>query len=417
MSIKIPNLRHLRVFREVARCHGISAAAEQEHLSQPAVTQAIAKLEQALGVALFDRRSDGMFPTEIGTAFLVRVERALAQMQSGAAEAVRLGQRQQARGFRHFDRLLTAAQARALVAMSEAGNFSIAARNLGLSQPSVHRAARNIERLSGIRLFNSAQEGIALTPAAQSLAQHVKLALAELQQGFDEIDDFLGRDSTRITIGSLPLPRTFILPTAVDAMVRSYERVQVNVIDGPYEELLHGLRHGDIDMMVGALRTPPPAEDIVQEALFDDPLAIVTGPAHPLARADAVTLEETLAYPWVAPPKPTPAGSYLFNTLHIQDLPRTPVRVVSSSLVLVRSLLTMGDYITIISLHQIRHEHEQGLLVPLPVELPDSRRPIGMTFRRDWRPTRTQQRFVSYLREAGRLARAGNGERQIAPIE
>jgi len=402
MRLELPNFRHLRVFREVAHCHSVSLAAERAHLSQPAVTQAVAKLEGDLTVPLFERRRDGMFVTEIGARFLARVERALDHLQTGAREATRIGHRQKGRGFTDFDRLLTAAQLRALVAVSEAKNFSMAARNIGISQPSIHRAARNLERLSGLKLFESAHEGISLTPAAHMLAQRTKLALAELQQGHDEVDDYLGRDSTHIAVGALPLARTHILPAAINLMVRASERVQIRAVDGRYDELLQGVRQGDLDLLIGALRDPPPVDDIVQEYLFDDPLAIVAGPQHPLAKKKNVTIADVLRFPWVAPPKTTPAGSYLYDTLHIQDLPQTPVRVVSSSLVLVRGLLTTGDYITIISLNQIRHEYEQGVLVPLPVELADSARAIGLTYRRDWRPTRTQQQFLDFLREVSR---------------
>ncbi|MBZ0214965.1 MAG: LysR family transcriptional regulator, partial [Fimbriimonadaceae bacterium] len=54
MDRPFPNLRHLRAFREVAACRSISQASRRVHLSQPAITQAIAKLEDALGLALFD---------------------------------------------------------------------------------------------------------------------------------------------------------------------------------------------------------------------------------------------------------------------------------------------------------------------------------------------------------------------------
>ena len=405
MRMIVPNIRHLRVFREVAHCHSVSLAAEQAHLSQPAVTQAVAKLEEDLAVSLFERRRDGMYVTEIGAKFLARVQRALDHLQAGAREASRLGSRQKGRGFADFDRLLTAAQLRAVIAMSEARNFSMAARNIGISQPSIHRAARNLERLSGLKLFESAHEGISLTPAANVLAQRIKLALSELQQGFDEVDDFLGRDFTHIAVGALPLARSYILPTAIDAMVRSSTRVQIRAVDGRYDELLQGVRQGDLDFLIGALRDPPPVDDIIQEHLFDDPLAIVAGARHPLAKQKTVTIDDVLRYPWVAPPKTTPAGSYLFNTLKIQDLPDTPVRVVSSSLVLVRGLLMTGDYITIISLHQIWHEHAQGVLVPLPIDLKDNSRAIGLTYRRDWRPTRTQQQFLAHLREVTRQMR------------
>ena len=101
----------------------------------------------------------------------------------------------------------------------------------------------------------------------------------------------------------------------------------------------------------------------------------------------------------LAPPRTTPAGSHLFETLKISERAQTPVRVVSSSLVLLRGLLTEGPYITMISLHQIREERRQGLLVPLPLRLPGSMRPIGLTFRKDWQPTEAQRRFIDFLRE------------------
>ena len=400
----IPNIRHLRVFREVARCRRISGAAEREHLSQPAATQAIAGLETRLDVALFDRRPDGLYTTPIGDIFLLRASRALEQLEIGAREATRIGLKARGRGFGSFDRLITAAQLRALIAVVEARNYSLAGRTLGISQPSVHRAARNLERLSGITLFESAHEGVSPTPAAQVLAQHFKLALVELQQGYEEIDEHLGIESAHIAVGTLPLARTFILPTAINAMVSSTGGVQIRAVDGLYAELLRSLRHGDLDCIIGALRNPSPADDVVQETLFDDPLAIVVGPGHPLIAHDAVTLAEVLRFPWVAPPKTTPAGSYLFDTLRIQDLADTPVRVVSSSLILIRGLLRMGDYITIISLHQIRHELAEGSMVPLPVELENNSRPIGLTYRRDWRPTPTQTKFMEQIRLASRSA-------------
>lgn len=399
----IPNIRHLRVFREVAHCGSVSLAAEREHLSQPAVTQAIAGLEEDFGISLFERRSDGMHVTPIGAVYLRRAEKALQYLKTGADEALRLGQRQKGRGFAGFHRMLTVAQLRALTAMSRANNFTIAARNIGISQPSIHRAARNLEKLCGMTLFASAPEGIMLTQAALALAQHANLTFAELKQGHDEIQDYLGRDSSRIVVGSLPLPRTYILPRAIDDMVKATDAVQIQVVDGPYGELLGRLRNGEIDFLIGALRDPVPINDVEQIALFDDPLAIVAGKNHPLAKRKKVTLEETLAYPWVAPPKPTPAGSYLFDFLKIGEMEETPVRVVTSSLVLIRELLTSGDYITIISLHQIRHERDYDLLVPLPVDLESSERAIGITVRRGWRATPAQAKFIDFIKKSSEI--------------
>ncbi len=400
MRVDFPNIRHLRAFAEVAHHRGISAASDAVFLSQPAITQAISKLETQLGVALFERLTDGMSVTEPGAMFLSRVERMLAELKTGVDEAIRVQSGKPAKRLSHFDRLMTAAQLRALIALSEARNFSIAARNTGISQPSIHRAGRDLERLAGFPLFRTASHGIELTQSAEHLARRARLAAGELQQGVFEIEAWKGQDSTRIVIGSMPLARTRILPRALHTILGEKSGIQLQTIEGPYAELLRGLRYGESDFLIGALRDPTPAEDVYQEPLFNDALAVVVRAGHPLCHEAEVTLEKTLSYPWIAPPKTTPAGSYLSDVLRIPEMEKTPVKVVSSSLILVRGLLLEGDYVTIISHHQARHELEQGILVTLPVSLPNNLRPIGLTFRSGWQATPTQDRFLKILRAA-----------------
>lgn len=398
----LPNIRHIRAFCEVARRHSISQSAQQVHLSQPAITQAIAGLEALVGTPLFVRRADGMFTTEAGDRLLARAERLLDHLRGGAREAVRLGGKRGGRGFAEFDQLVTAAQLRALTAIADAGNFSLAARAIGRSQPSIHRAARDLERLSGLCLFNRTATGIELTPAARALVQRIKLAKAEMDQGFAEIAALLGADHGHIVVGGMPLSRAFILPTAINALVREVPAVRISVVDGPYDDLLHGLRQGEIDLLIGALRDPVPIEDVVQEALFDDPLAVVGRHDHPLAGKGAVTLEDLAGCHWVVPRPGTPTRDRFEQLFQGWGAPPTAGLVESSSLVLIRGLLLGSDRLTLISQHQIRREQELGLLTPLPFPIPDSARPIGLTLRRDWRPTPTQQRFLVHLRDAGR---------------
>lgn len=400
MTIEFPNIRHLKAFKEVAEQKGISAGAERIHLSQPAVTQAIAGLEKALDLTLFDRRPDGMFVTEPGGMFLSRVQRLFQALEQGAAQAVRMAGGRNSKAAVNFHNQVTAAQLRAFVAIWKTRSFSLAARDIGISQPSIHRAGRDLEKLSGMVFFRTSRNGIDLTPQAEVFARAVKLAAAELKQGYEEITHLKGRDSTRIAVGSMPLSRTLILPRAIHGLLGEGNDIQVRTVDGPYDELLRGLRYGDLDFLIGALRNPAPIDDVTQEPLLNDPLAVVAGPNHPLVGRKKIELGETLSYPWIAPPKNTPAGSYLHRALGIAELKETPVRIVSSSLVLVRGLLARGNYVTIMSRHQCAVERALGLMVPLEVELPDSRRPIGLTFRVGWTPTPTQTRFLDLIRAA-----------------
>lgn len=396
------NLRHLRAFREIATCQSISNAAEQIHLSQPAITQALAKLEALVGTRLFDRRGRRMFLNEPGALFVRRVERALALFDDGCRAAMRASTKNGLRGFSRFDHLMTSAQLRSLMAVVKTGNFSLAARAIGISQPSLHRTARDLERLSGLTLFSRISLGIEVTQSARALARHARLAFSELDQGIDEVQAWCGFDTGRIVIGTMPLARTIILPRAINALLKIRPKIDVSVIDGPYGDLLYGLRHGEIDLLTGALRDPLPISDVLQETLFSDPLAIVARSGHPLSAKKSVSLDDLADYSWAVPRAGTPTREFFNSMFSGAGYQGSRHVIEASSLVLIRGLLVDSDRLTIMSAHQMRHEEEDGLLCRLNFNMDITSREIGITMRQDWRPTSTQTLFLKLLREAGK---------------
>ena len=74
------NWNHYRIFYHVYKSGTTSAAANELHIAQPAVSHDIKQLENTLGCKLFKRSSYGMSPTDIG--------RLLFENISGAVEAI-----------------------------------------------------------------------------------------------------------------------------------------------------------------------------------------------------------------------------------------------------------------------------------------------------------------------------------------
>ena len=76
-------LRDLHVLMTVARCGSMGKAAAQLLVSQPAISKAIADMEAALGVRLFDRNPHGVEPTIYARALLDRTVVAFDELKQG----------------------------------------------------------------------------------------------------------------------------------------------------------------------------------------------------------------------------------------------------------------------------------------------------------------------------------------------
>ncbi|EKN67232.1 transcriptional regulator [Schinkia azotoformans MEV2011] len=73
-------------FQTVAKMQHITQAAEQLAISQPALSRSIAKLEDELGVKLFNRKGRNIYLNRYGEMFLKRVEQAIKQIEIGTQE-------------------------------------------------------------------------------------------------------------------------------------------------------------------------------------------------------------------------------------------------------------------------------------------------------------------------------------------
>ena len=379
------NLRHLRMLVAISDAGSLSAAARAASVSQPGLTQALNRLETLFGTMLFDRRTTGVMATLNGQRILQRTRRALHSFTRGCRAVTG------ASGVEKLDRYLTTAHVRGLIALAEAGGFSSASETAGISAPSLHRAVRGLEALSGTSLVEQRGRGVELTRAGSRLARSFMIGIAELAAALQETADHGGH----LSVGAMALSRSLLLPATLANLLREQPGITVDVLEGSYLELVELLRSGKIDILIGALRDHP-GTDLLQEPLFDDRLTIIGRAEHPLA-GNVAGFEELAAYPWIVARRASGLLDRWQKMFDRSGMVRPEAPIQCGSVALIRGVLVRSDFLTLLSKDQVTAEIESGTLVKIDSCIPDTMRTIGAITRRDQIPTKLQISFMNCL--------------------
>ncbi|PJN40035.1 LysR family transcriptional regulator [Streptomyces sp. CB02959] len=175
---------------------------------------------------------------------------------------------------------------RTFVAAADAGRFQDAAAELSITQQAVSKRIATLEKILGVRLFTRAPRGAKLTidgqaflPHARDLLQTEARAVASVSPGTRALRvDVIGR-----RLAPAALMRDFH---------RAHPEVELDVVTlFDADAAVGAIRSGTIDASFRAVTMPGRQlpDDIEATRVFDEPIQLLTGPAHPFAAARAVT--------------------------------------------------------------------------------------------------------------------------------
>jgi LysR family transcriptional regulator of gallate degradation len=385
------SIRHLRLFESVAQLQGVRRASEECHLSQPAVTQAIAKLEEQLGVQLLRRCATGSYLNEYGIIFHGRTQRFFQQVEQALLE---LGVPSSPVPLARLLTRITRSQIRSLISIVENGFFAQAARALGVSQTSLQRAARDLERTLRTPLYSQTASGIMATPAAAEFARKMKVAQREIDWGVDEVEAARGNVSGEIVIGALLLAGSVVLASVISELVTTYPTANIRILNGNAEDVLRYLRGGDVDFVIGLLRNAGSA-DLVHQELAETPYVVVGRHDHPLLKRESVTLDDIADYDWVIG---TPGASRRIqfdNMFAGRTRPRA--QIATCSLPIIRLVLAQSDRLTLLTSYELMYEDHALAALPFGTIKPVPS--IGLTMRENWLPTQLQANVIEMIKK------------------
>jgi LysR family carnitine catabolism transcriptional activator len=181
------------------------------------------------------------------------------------------------------------------------GGFTAAADELGMSQPAVSQAIKELEADLGTDLFHRLGRGVKLTSAGEALVLPARQARRDLEIGRLAVQEVAGREAGRLDLACLPTLAVAPLAPLVGAFRAAYPKVAIRLTD-PQDtaELLHFVRSGEAEVGVTERLD---AEGLVTVDLWSQEFLVVLPPGA--TASSPFSVRELATLPLVA----TPPGS------------------------------------------------------------------------------------------------------------
>ena len=183
-------------------------------------------------------------------------------------------------------------QLAALVAVSETGSFSGAARSLHTVQSNISTHIAHLERELGAPLVD--RRSGELTPEGKIALQRARHVQQELDALRDDVAALGAEVVGSVRLGCIGTVARWLIPLVLENVSAAHPKVRVVVVDATTSSLVPQLIAGDIDLAV--LSIPTLDNDLVDEALFEEDRIVIAPDQHPLAQLTRVSIADLAAY-------------------------------------------------------------------------------------------------------------------------
>lgn len=300
---------------------------------------------------------------------------------------------------------ITIQQLESLIHLVAERNFSRAARKMVLTQPSLSKHIKNLEDAVGTKLVNREGSGISLTPEGKLLFEFARKVLYLREDVKERMLRLQDSSSGSIRISASTLPATYILPYILSRFQKSHPQIQTFVQSANSEDAIDSVLHQQSEM--GFIGKNPHSKKLHSEPLWQDRLILAVPEGHHWIGAEAVSLKNLLEAPFVMREKGSATREILGDFLSehaVIDLNQLNIVAEMGSSEAVKEAVIAGLGISVLSLHAVKRELEQGIIVEIPIQGWQIVRQVYLIYRHQLGIMRHHQLFLDYVRESSASA-------------
>ena len=284
-----------------------------------------------------------------------------------------------------------------LLRIADRGSFTRAAQALGVSQPALSNSMAVLEKMLGVRVFERTRNGAMLTEFGQLLAGHAAAIDSVLSRAADELEAKKRGLEGSLVVGASPVACIDIVPGAVARLKRETPNLVVSIEERADDELIAGLRSGEIDLVVNSAGLMVEGPDIVSETLARDAFVVAMRAKHRLAGKKSLLIADLREEQWVLP-SPHTTMSRQIELLFAAENQAWPLQaIITNSITALKSIIMLSDCVTILSARLVQLEMKARRMACVPMRKQHFTREICLRRRRAPRSPLVE-RFITAVR-------------------
>jgi len=185
---------------------------------------------------------------------------------------------------------MTLTQLSYMIAVAEAGNFTVAAEQVFVTQPTLSMQIQKLEDELGVQIFNRTKKPIRLTKVGEQILEQARNILAEAKRMDDIVAQEKGFIGGEFKLGIIPTVMPTLLPMFLNTFINKFPKINLKIQELNTDSIITQLKEGKIDAGIAA--TPLKYDNIEERPLYYEPFVGYIPEQHRLNKVEQLSQED-----------------------------------------------------------------------------------------------------------------------------
>jgi DNA-binding transcriptional LysR family regulator len=265
----------------------------------------------------------------------------------------------------------TLQQLRILKAVATEKNFTKAAEVLYLSQPSLSKQIKRLEKNLDILLINRENNKISLTENGKVFLQYSERILALCEESCRALIDLKNGDRGNLTVGASQTIGTYLMPRLLALFAQNYPQIDLKVQVNSTRLIANNVLNREIDIAVVGGDIPDELKrNLTIKDFVEDELSLIISKSHPFAKKQKINKENLYYLNFITLNSNSTIRKFIDNILIQNGIETKQLKVVMqfNSIEGIKTAVSLGLGAAFVSSSAIEKEVELKTIEILKIE-------------------------------------------------